>query len=247
MFVKIKNRKRHSTFGRISSTGANPFTSEDLVQWNNDFGDETDSELESEHDEGKDQVSSQNKISLTQSKSLVDGDQNIFEIDSDSKISESLTPKKKTIAFSEKSEGDLGNVGKLSLEKKPLEDKRSEMEIITEIEKEQEEEVIEVLEELVDSELIEEQEGRLFFERQARKNLKNQEEINNIQIIRKSVEGKEQQMLENKWVIQDIKDKFFEKKKFSFKGLFRLLRFDRLFGGLDRSKQVTFYNISFRC
>ena len=223
----IKNRKRHSTFGRISLADQQKLQS--MMPFSNNFENET-SESEPSVLETKEEVKEVQKIVIK------DSDKNIFDIESDTKLSSRNLSSKKLIH-------SLSSGVNQSIEDKMETPK--DLKVSGETEEPRAEQNMEIIKENV-SEYNEEMkqgdredQGKVFFDKQMRNNA-DIKDMHSFEIISKSIELKEPSE-HSRQILKDIERDTIAKEKFSLKNLFSFKRFMGLFG-LNRQKTVTKHN-----
>ena len=215
---EVKNRKRHSTFGRISVADQEKL--QKMRPWNNQFQNDFSESEQSFQSEEESQKSEEKKVVIK------DSDKNIFEIESDTKLSEKNLSSKALLKSMSK-EGE--DQGRSSLSPK---EKEENMEVIRENASEYREEKVSCS----GAEPVEKDEGKIFFERQLKKR-ENINDMHSFKIINRSIEIEEPSEF-SQTVMEDIKRDALAKSRFSLKSLFSFRRFVGMFGGINRNKIV---------
>jgi hypothetical protein len=223
----IKNRKRHSTFGRISLVDQEKL--QKIERFNENYG-SSESEKSIRISE-KDEIKEEKKIIIK------DSDKNIFDIESDTKLSENTFSSKLIHSGS----GGINHSIEEKMETQKIikneneEGTEKDMEVIKENVSEYRDNKSEKAQEKIN----EEEEGKIFFERQLQ-NKRDIEDMHSFEIISKSIELKEPSEHSIK-ILKDIERDTISKQKFNLKNLFSLKRFMGMFGGLNKQKTVTRY------
>lgn len=215
---EIKNRKRHSTFGRISIADQEKIRrlAPMADQFENNFS-------SSEGDDLSPTLRPKKKLAIK------DSDKNIFDIESDTKLSHQNLPSKALIqSISE----ERIESGRDSAEKSPESPEKpdEDMAVIREKKSEYNDDKKSHHSESKD-------EGEIFFKRQMKKPA-DLGDMHSIQIISKSIELEETSE-HSKAILKDIERDTLSKTKFSLKNLFGFKRFIGMFGGAHRRKNVS--------
>lgn len=215
---EIKNRKRHSTFGRISIADQEKI--QKLVPMENQFQNDFSSNEESDQSPTADPK--YKKLAIK------DSDKNIFEMESDTKLSQQNLSSKALIRSI--SEGKV-NSAENNADDAPetLGKKEEDMAVIRE-------KVSEYNEDKKSQDSPVKDEGEIFFRKQMRKSGE-MGEMHSLELISKSIELEEASR-HSRAILKDIERDALSQSKFSLKNLFGLKRFLRVFGRVNRRASV---------
>lgn len=232
----IKNLKRHSTFGRISLADQEKINN--MVAWNNEFGNEP-----SDSENSINSPTNEERISR-----IKDNDRKIFDIESDTKLSEK-NKSSQALLRSISKEDSKGSEEKKSMEvirksslspKEIMEiSKEDEMETIKEKVGEYDEKENMSIGVIQEEEIHEEEEGKMFFDKQIQRGSA-VDDMHSFEIISESIQLGDM-CKHSQLILKDIKNDVLQKEKFSFSNLFSLKRFVGMFGGSNNNKMVEYF------